>query len=60
MKDHTLMVTIPAKLLDNLNALAGGYTMSRGEFLNANAIRREADYTLYDAGYEYWQDERLF
>jgi hypothetical protein len=60
MRDDTMMITIPAKLLNELTALAGGYTMSRGKWLNKNSITNEANNIIYDAGYEYWQDERLF
>jgi len=56
MRDHTLEVTVPARLLDNLWALALGYTMSRGQFLNARATANEAQWLLHEAGYETLDD----
>lgn len=59
MRDDTLMVTVPAKMLNDLAALAGGYYMSRGRFISRDTIR-EAYELLYDAGYEYEGQEALF
>lgn len=60
MRDKTLEVTIPASMLNDLAALAGGYTMSQGQFISRSVIG-DAWRILYDAGYEYGlDDERLF
>ena len=56
MRDNTLIVEIRADVLADLTALAGGYTMRRGNFISKWCIS-EANNILYDAGYESWGDE---
>jgi len=56
VRDHTLNVTVPARLLDDLRALALGYTMSRGQWLSPRTLSDEAYWILEDAGYETFDD----
>lgn len=55
-RNHDVTVTVPAKLLDNLIALALGYSQSGGHWLNNHAIAREAQEMLYATDYEVWGD----
>lgn len=55
MRDKTLTVEIPAHMLYDVVALAKGYTMSRGDFIDKSVLRR-ADELLVRAGYEYGYD----
>lgn len=55
-RDCTVMVTLPAKTVAALTALAGGYSMSRGEYLSRSVIG-QVDALLEDNGYTHWDDE---
>ena len=60
MRDDTMTVEVPAKLLNQVLSLSKGYTMSRGDFIPKAKVERELSEILWDAGYEYWQDNKLF
>lgn len=58
MYDQTLTVEVPARLLHELQALAAGYTMSRGQFIGKSAIAEARD-ILWNARYEYGFDTEI-
>lgn len=52
-KNTDVMITLPAHLVYQLNAVAGGYTQMNGHWLDRNAIMREVrDRLYYDCDYE--------
>lgn len=60
MRNDELNISVPAKLLYEVAALASGYTMNRGRYINKSVIS-EANHLLHEAGYEYgFEDEPLF
>lgn len=56
MRDNTLVVEVPADILADLVALAGGYRMRFGNFIPGSCVTKATE-ILYDAGYETWGDE---
>lgn len=55
MRNDELMIEVPAKLLQNLVSLAGGYSMNRGQFISRSVID-EANFLLYVNGYETYNE----
>lgn len=58
MRNSHLMITVPAKDVDNALALANGYTVSRGQWIGPQSLT-SLRYALYDAGYESYDDEPI-